>query len=202
MTTFEDRLTSYVQHTSVDALTDRLLASTDSSTALDVVWTIHDSAIGPLLLAFRDSAVVRVAFETEDFDAVVEHLGSALGPRTLRSGRSADALRRQLDEYFDGSRTRFDVAHDLILSSAPFRRSVQESLPAIPYGHTASYAQVAASAGRPKAVRAVGSACATNPLPIVLPCHRVLRSDGAIGHYLGGTDLKRTLLDIEARHAA
>jgi len=108
-----------------------------------------------------------------------------------------DPVAREIEEYFAGRRSQFDVALDFRLSQG-FRRNVLGRLCEIGYGQTASYAAVAAAAGNPKAVRAVGSACATNPLPIVVPCHRVVRSDGSIGQYAGGLEAKRTLLALEA----
>ena len=115
----------------------------------------------------------------------------------LRAPARLDPAARQLEEYFAGRRTAFDLPLDLRLS-AGFRRDVLTHLREIGYGTTASYAALAAAAGSPRAVRAVGTACATNPLPVVVPCHRVVRSDGALGSYVGGVAAKRTLLDLEA----
>ncbi|HMK11636.1 MAG TPA: methylated-DNA--[protein]-cysteine S-methyltransferase, partial [Acidimicrobiales bacterium] len=120
-----------------------------------------------------------------------------ISPRILRDPHRLDTAARELDEYFAGRRTTFDLALDLRLSTG-FRSTVLQHLTDVGYGQTASYAEVAVFAGRPKAVRAVGSACATNPLPIVLPCHRVIRSDGSLGGYLGGVAAKTTLLALEA----
>lgn len=196
---FEARLSAFVDAHDAAGLADRLVHRGGDS--VDVTWTTHDSPVGKLLLAHARGSLVRVAFEREGFDAVLQTLGERLGPRTLRAAQPSDAVRRQLDEYFTGSRSRFAVATDLRLSGAPFRRAVLSHLDDIPYGATASYAHLAASAGSPRAVRAVGSACATNPLPIVLPCHRVVRSDGSFGNYLGGADSKRFLLDLERAHS-
>lgn len=196
--TFEARISAFVDAHDTAMLADRL-ADRDGH-AVDLTWCTHDSPVGRLLLAHAHGSLVRVAFEREDFDAVLQALGDHLGRRTLHASRPSDTVRRQLDEYFTGARARFDVATDLRLATAPFRRAVLDHLDGIAYGTTASYAQVAARAGNPRAVRAVGSACATNPLPIVLPCHRVVRSDGSFGHYLGGTDSKRFLLDLEHSH--
>jgi methylated-DNA-[protein]-cysteine S-methyltransferase len=128
---------------------------------------------------------------------VLAKLAGAVSPRILRAPARLDAVARQLSEYFDGGRRMFDVPLDFRLSNG-FRRAVLAHLPAIGYGNTESYAQVAAAAGSPRAVRAVGTACATNPLPVVVPCHRVVRSDGSFGGYVGGEDAKRTLLTLEA----
>lgn len=195
---YAEGLGSYTDAGVIERLSTALAEHEKAAGRLDAVWTTHDSPLGPLLLAFHDGAVVRVAFENEGFDEVLDDLGARLGWRTLRAPRPADTLRRELDEYFDGHREAFTVPHSLVLSEAPFRRQVQDALTTIPYGTTASYLQVAQRAGRPKAVRAVGSACATNPLPIVLPCHRVLRSDGSVGQYLGGVEAKLRLLALEA----
>ncbi|MEW1952825.1 methylated-DNA--[protein]-cysteine S-methyltransferase [Terrabacter sp. NPDC080008] len=167
---------------------------------LDVTYRTVDSPIGSLLLAATPEGVVRVAFELEDHDRVLEALGTTVGPRILRGGDRLgvlDLLAGELDDYFAGRRHGFDVPLDLRLARG-FRRAVLQHLGEIPYGATESYAQVAVAAGSPRAVRAVGSACATNPLPIVLPCHRVLRSDGALGGYLGGLPAKQRLLSLEA----
>ena len=139
----------------------------------------------------------RVAFEGEHHDAVLAHLATAISPRVLRAPRRLDEVARQLDEYFAGRRRRFELPIDLQLAHG-FRRTVLARLSEIGYGSTASYATVAAAAGSPAAVRAVGSACATNPVPVVVPCHRVVRSDGSIGGYRGGPDAKRALLALEA----
>ncbi|GGC90925.1 methylated-DNA--protein-cysteine methyltransferase [Tersicoccus solisilvae] len=164
---------------------------------LDVAYRTVDSPVGPLMIATTDAGLVRVAFAVEDHDAVLQRLADRIGPRILRSPHRLDAAAREIDEYFAGRRRRFDLPLDLRLS-AGFRRAVQEYLPAIGFGGTASYAQVATAVGNPTAVRAVGTACATNPLPLVIPCHRVLRSDGSLGGYIGGLDAKRALLTLES----
>jgi methylated-DNA-[protein]-cysteine S-methyltransferase len=140
---------------------------------------------------------VRVAYDTEDHDRVLETLAGRLSPRVLRAPKRLDAAARELEEYFGGQRRAFDLPLDLSLSTG-FRLLVQQNLPSIGYGQTRSYRQVAELVGNPKAVRAVGTACATNPLPVVVPCHRVLPSDGTPGRYVGGTAAKVTLLNLEA----
>ena len=126
-----------------------------------------------------------------------QRLATDISPRILRAPPRLDEAARQLDEYFAGSRRAFDLPVDLRLAHG-FRRDVLDHLLAIPYGRTESYAEVARAAGNPKAVRAVGSACAHNPVPVVVPCHRVVRSDGSIGQYLGGTETKVWLLALES----
>ena len=130
------------------------------------------------------------------FDEVLQELSRRVSPRILHSPSHLDGLAAQFDEYFAGDRHRFDVQLDQRLSTG-FRHKVQQYLPRIDYGFTHSYKQVAEKVGNPAAARAVGAACATNPLPIVVPCHRVLRSDGGLGGYVGGLDAKSTLLTSE-----
>ena len=175
----------------------RLAAAAERDGVLDVAYRIVDSPVGALLVAATEVGLVRVAFAVEDHDAVLQHLADRVSPRILLAPDRLDAVAEELDEYFAGARTSFDVRLDWRLS-AGFRGAVLHHLPEIAYGHTASYATVAQLAGNPKAVRAVGSACATNPLPVVVPCHRVVHSDGAMGGYLGGVEAKRTLLTLEA----
>jgi methylated-DNA-[protein]-cysteine S-methyltransferase len=175
----------------------RLAAAAQRDGLLDIAYRTLDTPVGTLLLAATEQGLVRVAYDREDHDAVLAKLAGTVSPRILRAPARLDAVARQLGEYFDGGRRMFDVPLDFRLSSG-FRRAVLAHLPAIGYGHTESYAQVALAAGSPKAVRAVGTACATNPLPVVVPCHRVVRSDGSFGGYVGGETAKRTLLTLEA----
>ena len=174
----------------------RLVAAATDEGILDVAYRTIDTPVGPLLLAGTSRGLVRVAFAREDHDAVLARLATAISPRILRAPARLDTVARELDEYFAGRRAAFDVPLDLRLAGG-FRREVLARLPRIAYGRTATYAAIAAEAGRPRAVRAVGTACAKNPLPVVVPCHRVVRSDGSIGEYLGGADAKRTLLALE-----
>jgi methylated-DNA-[protein]-cysteine S-methyltransferase len=164
---------------------------------LDVAYRTVDTPVGALLLATTDVGLVRVAFDIEGHDSVLARLSNAISPRILRAPSRLDAVARQIDEYFAKRRTTFDLPVDLRLTDG-FRRSVVEHLRAIGYGERESYAAVAAAIGRPGAVRAVGSACARNPLPVVIPCHRVVRSDGSTGQYAGGAVAKTTLLELEA----
>jgi methylated-DNA-[protein]-cysteine S-methyltransferase len=179
------------------SLYTRLAAQADEEGLLDVAYRTVDTPVGTLLLAATSSGLVRIAYEREGLDAVLRSLANRISPRVLESPRRFDQVAHQLEEYFDGRRTSFDLPIDLRLS-AGFRRSVLSYLPAIGYGHTASYQSVAAAVHNPKAVRAVGTACATNPLPVVIPCHRVIRSDGQLGAYLGGPEIKHHLLEMEA----
>lgn len=182
----------------IDRLRVRLVTDAERRGLLDIAYRVVDSPIGPLLLAATREGLVRVAFEGEGHDAALGVLAERISSRILLAPSRLDAPARQLGEYFDGVRRQFDLALDLRLARG-FRRRVLDHLRAIPYGTTSSYTTVAAAAGSPAAVRAVGSACATNPVPVVVPCHRVVRSDGAIGQYLGGAGAKRALLALEAR---
>ena len=163
---------------------------------LDVAYRTMDSPLGSLLLAATPAGLVRVAFEGENHAAVLDELATAISPRVLRSSGPVDGVARQLDEYFEGNRRTFEVPVDLRLSKG-FRRAVLTHLLEIPYGRTESYTTVATAAGNPRAVRAAGSACATNPIPLVVPCHRVVRSDGTYGQYRGGPEAKHALLTME-----
>jgi methylated-DNA-[protein]-cysteine S-methyltransferase len=178
-------------------LRERLATTAANEGILDVAYRTVDSPVGPLLLAATERGLVRVAYASEDHDTVLQYLSDRISPRVLHAPARLDSTAHELQEYFAGDRRTFDVALDWRLSSG-FRSAVLHRLPDIGYGHTASYAAVAQLAGNPKAVRAVGSACATNPLPVVVPCHRVVRSDGSMGGYLGGIEAKRTLLALES----
>jgi methylated-DNA-[protein]-cysteine S-methyltransferase len=163
---------------------------------LDVAYRTVDSPFGSLLLAASRAGLVRVGFEREGHEAVLERLASEISPRILCAPQRLDAAARQLDEYFARRRKRFELPLDLQLARG-FRRAVLVRLQRIAYGETTSYAQLARAAGKPAAVRAAGSACSHNPLPVVVPCHRVVRSDGTFGEYLGGPEMKRALLEME-----
>ena len=178
-------------------LRDSLVGAAAEAGVLDIAYRTVDSPVGTLLLAATDDGLIRVAFDREDHDAVLVSLAEKVSPRIMLAPGRLDRAAGELDEYFAGTRRAFDLPLDFRLSSG-FRRSVLAHLPEIGYGRTESYAQVAAAAGSPRAVRAVGSACATNPLPLVVPCHRVVRSDGSFGGYRGGPDAKRLLLSLES----
>jgi methylated-DNA-[protein]-cysteine S-methyltransferase len=179
------------------ALHTRLISEAQAAGLLDLGYRTLDTPVGTLLLAATPAGLVRVAFSREGVEDVLAELAVKLSPRILAAPGRLDDTVRQLEEYFAGRRHRFELPLDLSLSSG-FRRTVLAYLPRITYGQTASYATVAAAVHNPRAVRAVGSACATNPLPLVIPCHRVIRSDGMAGSYRGGSDVKRQLLDMEA----
>ncbi|HEX5407235.1 MAG TPA: methylated-DNA--[protein]-cysteine S-methyltransferase [Pseudonocardiaceae bacterium] len=175
----------------------RLSAAAAAAGLLDIAYRTIDTPVGELLLAATDEGLVRVAFPVQGHDTVLAQLADTVSPRILRSPARLDAVGRQLDEYFAGLRTEFEVPLDLRLARG-FRLAVLAHLPQIAYGHTESYSQVASAAGSPRAVRAVGTACAMNPVPVVVPCHRVVRSDGSFGGYAGGAAAKEILLRLEA----
>jgi methylated-DNA-[protein]-cysteine S-methyltransferase len=174
-----------------------LAARADAQGLVDVAIERHDSPLGPILLGATHEGLVRVGPPAEGEDAVLAELGERVSARVLASSRdSLTRARQQLEEYFDGQRREFDVPLDWQLT-AGFRRAVLRATAQIPYGQTASYREVATEAGSPGAVRAAGSALATNPLAIVVPCHRVLRSGGGVGGYRGGPEAKAQLLSLE-----
>jgi methylated-DNA-[protein]-cysteine S-methyltransferase len=174
-----------------------LCARAAAAGLVDVAFERHDSPLGPILLGATREGLVRVGLPAEGEDAVLEELAARVSPRVLRVSRPALArARRQLDEYFEGRRRRFDVPLDWRLSGG-FRRAVLRAAARIPYGRTATYREMARRAGSPSAFRAAGSALATNPLPILVPCHRVLPARGGLGDYRGGAPAKARLLRLE-----
>jgi methylated-DNA-[protein]-cysteine S-methyltransferase len=175
----------------VDAVARRAAAED----LVDVAWTTTDSPVGDLLLAATPAGLVRVSFWDEE--NVLEELAASLSPRVLSLPGRLDPVRRQLDEYFDGTRRQFDVDIDWSLSHGFRRQALTVLANDIGYGQVVTYKQLAERTGSPRAIRAAGSACATNPIPIVVPCHRVVRTGGGLGGYGGGLDAKRLLLTLE-----
>jgi methylated-DNA-[protein]-cysteine S-methyltransferase len=164
---------------------------------LDVAYAAHDSPVGKLLLASTPAGLVRIAYvDFEDEDAVLGDIAARVSPRVLAAPRRLDESRRELDEYFAGARQRFALTVDWQLMRG-FARRVLQATADIPYGSVSSYREVATAAGSPRGFRAAGNALGSNPIPIVVPCHRVLHSGGGLGGYTGGLDRKRTLLAIE-----
>ncbi len=180
-----------------DRVRERIAARALADGLADVAVERHDSPLGRIVLGATDAGLVRVGLPVEDEDAVLDELAARVSPRVLRAPRAVlgDA-RHQLDEYFAGRRRVFDVALDWRLTVG-FRRAVLRATAAIPFGRTATYREIAAVAGSPAAFRTTGSALATNPLPIVVPCHRVLPSGGGVGQYRGGSEAKVLLLSLE-----
>jgi methylated-DNA-[protein]-cysteine S-methyltransferase len=175
----------------------RLASAAEAEHLLDIAYRTVDTPVGRLLLAATETGLVRVAYANEDHDQVMQALADRISPRILHHPGRLDAAARELDQYFARRRRTFSIDIDWRLSTG-FRATVLRHLSDIAYGHTASYTAVAQLAGSPKAARAVGTACATNPLPVIVPCHRVVKSDGSMGGYLGGLEAKATLLDLEA----
>lgn len=188
----------------------RLAREAEREDLIDVAFRTVESPIGGLLLAATPRGLVYVAFEVEDQPAVLEMLARRIGPRVLRAPARADGdgspgpasrvletAAAQVDQYLAGGRRDFTLPLDPALATG-FRGEVQRRLAGVAYGRTATYKQIAAALDRPGAVRAVGSACATNPLPLVWPCHRILRTDGALGGYRGGLEAKEQLLAMES----
>jgi methylated-DNA-[protein]-cysteine S-methyltransferase len=200
MTMTDDQIEALLRATptDVEATGVALSAALDRAARaglVDVAWTSIDTPIGRLTLAATDAGLVRVGFGVEDW--MFEELALLVSPRIVELPARLDPVRRELDEYFNGQRETFDVPLDWRLARG-FRRTVLERLYAdVPFGRTVSYLELAAASGNPKASRAVGTAMATNPLPVIVPCHRVLRTGGSLGGYGGGLDAKRHLLALE-----
>jgi methylated-DNA-[protein]-cysteine S-methyltransferase len=164
---------------------------------LDVAYAMLDSPLGPLLVATTPRGLIRIAYvDHTDEDAVLEHLAANVSPRILAAPRRVDEPRRELEEYFAGARRSFDLPLDWGLTRG-FARRVLQATSQIPYGATATYQQMATQAGSPRASRAAGNALGSNPIPIVVPCHRILHSGGGLGGYTGGVEKKRLLLGVE-----
>lgn len=197
-------------------LREELARRAEAERLIDVAYRVVDSVIGDLLLAATPRGLVYTGFEVEDIGEVLTMLAAKLGPRVVRAEESGteasargvavpglsaldvlDAAAEQIHQYLDGHRRDFDLSLDTSLATG-FRGEVQQHLASLDYGRTVTYKELAVDLGRPGAVRAVGTACATNPLPLVWPCHRVLRTDGGLGGYRGGLDAKRHLLAMEA----
>jgi methylated-DNA-[protein]-cysteine S-methyltransferase len=179
-----------------DSPTTRLAARAAVEGLLDVAYTTADSPFGELLLAATPRGLVRVGLPSQDPDELLQDLASRVSPRVLEAPSGFEEARRELDLYFEGKLRDFDLTLDWRLSK-DFRRRALRAVSHIPYGETRSYTEVARRAGNERAVRAAGTACGTNPIPIVVPCHRVLRSGGGLGGYGGGLPMKRALLGME-----
>jgi methylated-DNA-[protein]-cysteine S-methyltransferase len=174
----------------------RLADRANAEGLLDVAYAMSDSPFGPLLLAATPRGLVKLSLPGYDPEKALEEIAARVSPRVLEAPARLDEARRELDLYFDGRLTEFDLPLDWQLT-AGFRRKAQHAIARIPYGQTRSYTEIARSAGNERAVRAAGTACGSNPIPIVVPCHRVLRSGGALGGYGGGLPMKEALLKLE-----
>jgi methylated-DNA-[protein]-cysteine S-methyltransferase len=177
---------------------DRLLAERAAGEGLlDVAYASADSPLGPLLVATTPRGLVRVAYTGERSESeVLDQLARKLSPRVLEAPARLDDVRRELDEYFEGRRNAFDLPIDWSLAPG-FTGRVLKATARIGFGETSTYAKVATGAGSPRAVRAAGNALGANPMPVIVPCHRVLRTGGALGGYTGGVERKQYLLRLE-----
>jgi methylated-DNA-[protein]-cysteine S-methyltransferase len=164
---------------------------------LDVAYATVDSPLGPLMVAGTRHGLVRLSYsQFRDDESVLADLASRVSPRVLEAPARLDSVRRELDEYFEGRRTDFDLPIDWALTRG-FTTEVLRATAEVGFGHTTTYAEVASAAGSPRAVRAAGNSLGSNPMPIVVPCHRVLRTGGALGGYTGGVERKEFLLRLE-----
>jgi methylated-DNA-[protein]-cysteine S-methyltransferase len=187
------RAASRVPDAGAPALAERAAAEG----LLDVAYSTVDSPLGPLMVAATPRGLVRVSYsQFRDDDAVLADLASRVSPRVLEAPGRLDGARRELDEYFEGRRTEFDLPIDWALTRG-FTTEVLRATAAVGFGQTTTYAEVAGAAGSPRAVRAAGNSLGSNPMPIVVPCHRVLRTGGGLGGYTGGVDRKEFLLRLE-----
>lgn len=176
--------------------TDGLIERAAEEGLVDVAYDAVDSPIGTLLVATTDEGLVRISFHSEAEDLVLEELARRVSPRVVKAPRKVAQVARELDEYFARRRKDFDVPLDWRLVG-PYARKVLTATAAIPFGQVSTYREVARKAGNPAASRAAGNALGSNPIPVVVPCHRVLRTGGGLGGYGGGLDVKETLLRLE-----
>jgi methylated-DNA-[protein]-cysteine S-methyltransferase len=176
---------------------DRFAATAEADGLLDVAYATLDSPVGELTIAATPRGLVRVGLPNEGTERVLDRLARDVSPRILEAPRRLDGARRELDEYFEGRRRSFDLPLDWQLASRGFYSKVLHQLVRVPFGETATYGEMARRAGNARASRAAGTACGSNPIPVIVPCHRVVRSGGALGNYGGGVDMKRFLLELE-----
>jgi methylated-DNA-[protein]-cysteine S-methyltransferase len=177
---------------------ERLRERAAAEGLLDVAYASADSPFGPLLLAKTPQGLVRIGLPGEEVEATLADLAGRISPRILEAPERLDEERRELDDFFAGRRRGFELPIDWQLSHG-FHLRARQGIAAIPYGETRTYTDLARGAGNERAVRAAGSACSRNPIPLVVPCHRVLRSDGSLGGYAGGIEMKQRLLELEQR---
>jgi methylated-DNA-[protein]-cysteine S-methyltransferase len=183
------------------ALARRTAARAAGEGLAEITYATVDSPVGRLVAVATARGLARLAYEFDNggLDAVLDDVAARLSPAIVEAPARLDAVRRELDEYFAGRREDFDLALDWALVRTPFTAGILRATAAIPFGATSTYRDVAAAAGSPAAFRAAGNALGSNPIPIVVPCHRVLASGGKLGGYTGGLDRKRALLAIEGR---
>jgi methylated-DNA-[protein]-cysteine S-methyltransferase len=185
------------------ALAARTAARAADEGLAEIAYALIDAPVGRIVAAATPRGLLRLAYELDNggVDAILDQMARRLSPRIVEAPARLDDVRRELDEYFDGRRREFDLALDWRLARTGFTRRVLEATNRIPFGATSTYRDVAGAAGSPKAFRAAGGALGSNPIPIVVPCHRVLASGGGLGGYTGGLDRKRLLLGIEGAAA-
>ncbi|MGI5285087.1 methylated-DNA--[protein]-cysteine S-methyltransferase [Nonomuraea polychroma] len=182
---------------------DALLRVTSTTyrgeTPPDIAFGTYDGALGRLVLAVTGKGIAACSFESENavFELLTRHVGRFIGP----DARRLDPVRRELDAYFSGRLRAFATPVDLTLATS-FARTVLQKTMAVPYGTTTTLEEIGASIGRPRALRAIGNALASNPVCVIVPCHRVVREDGGLGDYAGGPAAKQHLLNVEQRAAA
>jgi methylated-DNA-[protein]-cysteine S-methyltransferase len=186
----------------LDRALDGLRTRADRDGLIDVAYASVDSPFGELIVARTDRGVVKVALPTHRgsrlcTDEVLEELARVVSPRVLEAPARLDEERRELEAYFEGTRKRFDLPVDWALTPPGFRNRALHAVAGIPYGEVRTYGEIAEKAGNARAFRAAGTACGRNPVPLIVPCHRVVQSGGGIGNYGGGPEMKRALLDLE-----
>ncbi|HEY2052757.1 MAG TPA: methylated-DNA--[protein]-cysteine S-methyltransferase [Solirubrobacterales bacterium] len=180
----------------MDKSLERLRERAAAEGLLDIAYATADSPFGTLLLARTPQGLVRLALPSEDVEETLADLAERISPRVLEAPAQLDEERRELEDYFAGRRHEFEMPIDWQLSHG-FLLRARQGIAAIPYGETRTYTDLAREAGNERAVRAAGSACSRNPIPLVVPCHRVVRSDGTPGLYAGGVEMKKRLLEME-----
>jgi methylated-DNA-[protein]-cysteine S-methyltransferase len=185
-----------MDNTVINKSLERLRERAAAEGLLDVAYASADSPFGTLLLARTPQGLVRLGLPSEDIEATLADLAERISPRVLEAPAQLDEERRELEDYFEGRRHEFEVPIDWQLSHG-FLLRARRGIAAIPYGETRTYTDLAREAGNERAVRAAGSACSRNPIPLVVPCHRVVRSDGTPGLYAGGVEMKKKLLEME-----
>lgn len=197
MTDIENMLALELSADASRSVAERLAARAHEEGLLDVAYTVEDSPVGPLLLAATGRGLVELGYEGDkELDFHLERLAVKISPRVLEAPARLDPVRRELDEYFAGKRHEFDLPLDWSLTKG-FTRRILRATAKVPYGQVSTYRQMASRAGNERAVRAAGNALGANPIPIVVPCHRILRTGGALGGYGGGQPRKEFLLKLE-----
>jgi methylated-DNA-[protein]-cysteine S-methyltransferase len=196
MTTELEQALERVGPVDASAAQERFLRRAIEEGLVDVAYAPVDSPVGELVAAVTPRGLVRLAYEDGRGDAVLSELAARVSPRVIEAPARLDDVRRQLDEYFVGRRQSFDLGIDWTLARG-FTRRVLQSTAKVPFGELATYREVASGAGNAAAVRAAGNALGANPMPIVVPCHRVVRTGGAMGGYTGGVERKEYLLSLE-----